>query len=252
MTTGNPYIPLFTTIQTDLDAHHAQRDSIIKASRDITSGAKKLIFALHRSGATASAPHAATLAPLYGSVRSGLQAARAHMPHVMDAWRYRGQMAAGVQELVEALLFRAWVAEGGRVLGLGETEAALHDVLCGREAGLAGQEEEEERSVLKTVLTVEDYTLGLMDLTGEIMRHCVTALARNGRDGGGGVEASVKAGLGTLREIQAGISMLSTSRNSFSSELRRKLEVLDGSVAKVENALYSLAVRKAERVYLQP
>lgn len=40
----------FTSFRSELDAHQAQRERIVKLSRDVTALSKQLIFALHRVG----------------------------------------------------------------------------------------------------------------------------------------------------------------------------------------------------------
>lgn len=40
----------FTSFRAELDAHHAQRERIVKLSRDVTALSKQLIFTLHRVG----------------------------------------------------------------------------------------------------------------------------------------------------------------------------------------------------------
>lgn len=40
----------FQGFRTELDAHYAQRERIVKLSRDVTALSKQLIFALHRIG----------------------------------------------------------------------------------------------------------------------------------------------------------------------------------------------------------
>ena len=40
----------FSSFRSELDAHQAQRERIVKLSRDVTALSKQLIFALHRVG----------------------------------------------------------------------------------------------------------------------------------------------------------------------------------------------------------
>jgi predicted translin family RNA/ssDNA-binding protein len=242
MTAENPYIPLFTTLQANLDAHHTRRENIIKASRDMTSNAKKIIFTLQRTGAP---PTASTLNPLYGNIQTALLAVRKNMPHAIDVWRYRGQVSPGMQELVEALLFKVYLSEQGRVMGLEETSQAIKDILD----KLDDESMDDGKDGEALVLTLEDYILGLLDFTGEVMKYCITTLAHNAHTDSStsaAAEASVTNSLNTLRSIQAHISSLTVSDNSFAKEHHQKLKVLDSSVKKVENAMYSLAMQKAE------
>jgi predicted translin family RNA/ssDNA-binding protein len=250
--TDNPYLPLFTHMQSTLDAHHLRRENIQKASRDITSSAKKLIFALHRL----PLPEQESLQPHYGTVKKAILSASENMPAgELDRWRYKNQMSPGMQELVEGLLFEKWVmgigVGNGKVMGWEETMAVVLSIVHAED----GQTE--------ALLTWSDYILGLLDFTGEVMRYCITSIARDGHSDSSSMisEVSVQSdevdsqppyisGLETLREIHAQLSVLSPRYSPFGKEYNMKMEVLEGSIEKIENAVYSLAVRKAERTYL--
>lgn len=40
--TASPFMPMFETFRAELDEHHARREKVIKASRDITAASKKM------------------------------------------------------------------------------------------------------------------------------------------------------------------------------------------------------------------
>jgi predicted translin family RNA/ssDNA-binding protein len=238
----NVYIPLFTNIRDTLDEHHARRESITKASRDITASAKKMIFALHRSSTPDSIPKA--LKPHELVIRTSLRVALDNMPAAeqSDAWRYKSQLSPGIQELVEALLFRTWLMQG-TVMTWEQTALSIQSLFSSEAEENPGQKRE-------VLLLHEDYVLGMLDFTGEVMKWCITDIAKSGH-----VKAETEqepkitysSGLQILRDITAAISTISLRKSHFSSELSRKMEVMHSSMNKVENAVYSLAVRGAER-----
>lgn len=118
-------------------------------------------------------------------------------------------------------------------------------------------------------LGFEDYVLGIYDMTGELMRFAITAMAMSGElprpvavpagaisDGGEAMEvdsASASASsqrtiLTDLRQLRSALESLNTSATGpFGKEADKKADVMRQSVEKVERALYGLTVRGAER-----
>jgi hypothetical protein len=127
-------------------------------------------------------------------------------------------------------------------------------------------------------LGYEDYVLGIYDMTGELMRFAITAMATSGElpspasstdgnpaaskaaksEGGDAMEVDAAAGAGTatsnrniltdLRQLRSALESLNTSGTGpFGKEADKKAEVMRQSVEKVERALYGLIVRGAER-----
>ena len=115
-------------------------------------------------------------------------------------------------------------------------------------------------------LPPEDYLLGVYDMTGELMRFAIGAIATGGRmpDHGnvseeGGSSSSNTTGmrddsiwflLSDLRELRKLLDNLDVAAGgpSFRAEVDKKGEVMRISVEKVENALYGLVVRENEFV----
>jgi hypothetical protein len=124
--------------------------------------------------------------------------------------------------------------------------------------------------------------LGIYDMTGELMRFAITAMATSGelpssepeseasKDGnpaalkaakseeGDAMEVDAAAATGTatsnrniltdLRQLRSALESLNTSGTGpFGKEADKKAEVMRQSVEKVERALYGLIVRGAER-----
>ena len=114
-------------------------------------------------------------------------------------------------------------------------------------------------------LGFEDYVLGIYDMTGELMRFAITAMATSGAlprpEGAGGSgsdamdvdsasasAASQRTILTDLRQLRSALESLNTSGTGpFGKEADKKADVMRQSVEKVERALYGLTVRGAER-----
>ena len=104
----------------------------------------------------------------------------------------------------------------------------------------------------EVLLTEEDYLLGLYDLTGEMMRFAVTAMATGDGgaddDGKSGLPASQTGIVVDLRAMRAQFEGLSVpNRHGALRELYKKVEVMQASVEKVEKAAYGVLVRGRER-----
>ena len=111
-------------------------------------------------------------------------------------------------------------------------------------------------------LGFEDYVLGIYDMTGELMRFAITAMATSGalprpEAAGSGSDAmevdsasasSQRTILTDLRQLRSALESLNTSNTGpFGKEVDKKADVMRQSVEKVERALYGLTVRGAER-----
>ncbi|KAE8147786.1 Translin [Aspergillus avenaceus] len=150
-----------------------------------------------------------------------------------NAWRYQRQLSGAVQEFIEALSFSHYLRTQ-TLISLEEVRGALPGIL----------------------VTGEDYVMGLFDLTGEIMRFAVTLLSSSILTEGGGEGEKGEKGVRGLDEERAGIVVdLREMRSLFEAltvrygmrELGKKIEVMQGSVEKVERAAYGILVRGSER-----
>jgi hypothetical protein len=117
----------------------------------------------------------------------------------------------------------------------------------------------------KVTLTPEDYLLGIFDMTGELMRFAITAMATSGKLPGGephaestpqrsSTSAQQTSGapsrniLTDLRELRALLEKLNVPYGTrFGKDVSKKMGVMQTCVEKVENALYGMVVRGSER-----
>lgn len=85
-------------------------------------------------------------------------------------------------------------------------------------------------------MTPVDYLLGVADLTGELMRMCINSV------GNGDIDTPFELSQ-FLCQIYDGFSYIG---NTGPYEVSKKLYTLKQSLAKVENACYTLKVRGSE------
>ncbi|KAK2767735.1 hypothetical protein FQN54_003893 [Arachnomyces sp. PD_36] len=232
---------IFENFRDELDEHHDRRERVVKASRDITASSKKVIFSLQRlRNINAPIPQSITdenskrftqITDLFNSISGDISG--------INGWRYQRQISPGIQEFIEAFSFDQYVRHQRLV--------SLQDVV--------------EALPKNVLLTEEDYLLGLYDLTGEMMRFAVTAMATGGgakpqnTDGaagdenkGPGLPESQTAIVVDLRAMRAQFEGLNIPpRHGIMREVHKKVETMQASVEKVEKAAYGVLVRGSER-----
>ncbi|BGP00862.1 hypothetical protein NBRC10513v2_000987 [Rhodotorula toruloides] len=249
----------FHGFRTELDAHYAQRERIVKLSRDVTALSKQLIFALHRIGGGKSKKQVfkevegkmADLRVLFEKLQGEVQGA--------DFWRYQRSVSPGIQEYLEGFTFYYYLqhhslptleeAQASLVPPTPQPAASASDsasVPASDVAETAATEKPAETAPYFRI-TVDDYLGGVADLTGELMRLAIASVGKNlsdslaGGDGGGDFANIDKIGR-LVREIKGEMDPLA----AYAYWLPKKLQVLDQSLGKIENASYNLRIRGAE------
>ncbi|KAF4553112.1 Translin-like protein 1 [Elsinoe fawcettii] len=242
----SPFLPMFENFRKELDEHHDRRERVIKRSRDITAASKKIIFGLQRMRMIGQPlpenvqktikPHEDIITNNYAEVASDLQG--------LNNYRYARQISGGNQEYTEAITFHHYLHHG---------EVMPYEDLRQHFVKLTQKEGSENKGI---EFSIEDYVLGIYDMTGELMRFGITAMATSGelprvanhpsldKD----ASVSQRTVLGDLRALRSGLESLEVgSGGPFAKDVNSKAAVMRSSVEKVEKALYGLTVRGAER-----
>jgi predicted translin family RNA/ssDNA-binding protein len=125
----------FDAMIKQLEEYDAQREVVIKKSRDVGKAAKQAIYSLHRGDDTQAQARIAAATATVEEV----------LPLVQNSPSLRhGSFAGAMEELAEAVIFRGFLQEG-RLLA--RSEASLCDI--------------------------EEYLGGVLDFTGELNRYAV-------------------------------------------------------------------------------
>lgn len=179
-------------------------------------------------------PYHDTISTQLSAVSPDLQGLNAH--------RYARQISGGVQEYIEAASFQHYL-ETATLLSYDDAAAALRAISS--HPLPAGDGEPQPPSAPGVALGYEDYLLGVYDMTGELMRFAITAMATSqALPSPGAVDRNV---LTDMRALRAALEGLECGVGPFAKDAEKKADVMRASVEKVERALYGLTVRGAER-----
>jgi predicted translin family RNA/ssDNA-binding protein len=246
---------VFAAFNDTLTARQDTRERLIKLSRDTTVASKRAIFVLQRLTSTAQADildeaeeRIAEIHDLFAQIAREL---RAQPPHL-----FAQAYSPGVQEYVEAATFLhfcrtftllsleelnsrlVFPAEPSAAQEEGELrDATMADVDVAAPAAAESAEPVPAAETVRFVVSPRDYMLGIADLTGECMRMCINALGD--RD-----EQRPFRVCSFVRHIFEGFKILGP--HALDRDLGRKLEVLETSLHKIEDACYTLVVRGEE------
>ncbi|TCD70677.1 hypothetical protein EIP91_002401 [Steccherinum ochraceum] len=222
-------VSVFDGFRIDLDDHNDRRERLIKSSRDITNLSKKAIFLLHRimtddapSGEQDDRSRNARAAARGREKLKEIQKLFAVVGEEVAGdrfWRYQRNVSPGLQEYIEALSFTHYL-ETGKLISYNEVQQTL----CS------------ESGVSYFPLPLEDYLLGLSDLTGELMRYAISAISQRG----GRIKASNVCTF--VRNCKADFEVYTPHIR----DLRKKQNVTAQSLEKIEDAAYTIAVRSSE------
>lgn len=239
------YAAVFLEYKSELDARHDKHERLVKLSRDTTIHSKRAIFLLHRAaGERESDARGDLLLDGEDKLREVLQFLRATGKeiHGSDPWLHSSAYSPGLQEFIEALSYYGFLRQG-QLLSMEEARhwlsftrlelegESLESVEDGNEGTVEGAENER----IHVPLSEMNYVLGIADLAGELMRMCITAV------GAGQQEVPFQV-LPFMRCIYCGFHSLPP----VSKEIIHKLRLLKSSMAKIENACYTLQIRGSE------
>ncbi|MCO5566021.1 hypothetical protein L7F22_019696 [Adiantum nelumboides] len=243
----------FGDFRSEIDAYNDRRDRLIKASRDITTASKRLIFHLHRF------PHSAFGKEIQPKSQAGKILAEGKLKKdeivsmIIDlarkegltteeyvgggigndvsmegtipdkfepgrATRYDRAYGGGLEEFIEAISFLHFL-EYGNVITLEEVQSLFA----------------KDNNIILPV-TPQRYVLGLSDLSGELMRFATNAL------GDGDAHGVVSDVLRILRSLSTGLDPFVPLIRDF----RKKQQVTKQSTRKIEDLSYAVKVRTSE------
>ncbi|XP_057704171.1 translin-associated protein X isoform X1 [Corythoichthys intestinalis] len=229
---SSPVIAAFKVFQMELDTKHDKYERLVKLSRDVTIESKRTIFLLHR---VTSVPDAEAILNEADVKLDGVRQKIHQIAEELrgeDIYQFHRAFTAGIQEFVEAASFQHYIRHRN-LISLKEINARL--VFRTEDKGSADTLSTESQ-VLTFQVMPADYLLGVADLTGELMRLCISSV------GNGDMDTPFQLSQ-FLRQIHDGFSFIG---NTGPYEVSKKLHTLRQSLGKVEDACYTLRVRGSE------
>ncbi|KAM3863020.1 translin-associated protein X [Diretmus argenteus] len=233
---SSPVIAAFKVFQHELDTKHDKYERLVKISRDVTIESKRTIFLLHR---VTSVPNVEDVLKESDVKLDGVRQKIGLIAEELrgeDIYQFHRAFTPGIQEYVEAVSFQHYIRHR-TLISLEEINARLVfmkaekvDPKGSAEGAPPGAQ------VLTYQVTPADYLLGVADLTGELMRMCISSV------GNGDIDTPFQLSQ-FLRQIHDGFSYIG---NTGPYEVSKKLHTLRQSLGKVEDACYTLRVRGSE------
>lgn len=224
---NSPVMKLFDEFREELDEKHDRNERIVKLSRDVTIESKRVIFTLHRSIGMEDAKKA----EIFREAEEKLNWIRtekfrqiAEEIKNVEIYQFLKSITWGYQEYIEAVSFLHYLRGGGLLTQ--ETADSEFNF----------PSEDPEGLELTLSLPTTEFYLGIADLTGELMRLCITSTSR------GDLKTPFEVAQ-FLRSIYTGFLLIG---NQGPREMGRKCNVLKSSLEKVERACYTLRVRGSE------
>ncbi|XP_067840243.1 translin-associated protein X isoform X2 [Heptranchias perlo] len=239
---SSPVLLSFKSFQKELDAKHDKYERLVKLSRDITIESKRTIFLLHRVTSVSDIEELLSESETrFGDIRQKIQQIAQELIGE-DMCQFHRAFSPGLQEYVEAVSFQHFIRTRS-LISLEEINGHLvftpkkEQAQNSEDSALSdSQDEKQKQELLCLQVTPTDYLLGIADLTGELMRMCITSV------GNGDIETPFEVSQ-FLRAIYDGFTYIG---NTGPYEVSKKLYTLKQSLGKVEDACYTLTVRGSE------
>ncbi|KAK8526082.1 hypothetical protein V6N12_020563 [Hibiscus sabdariffa] len=217
MSTHSSIKDAFSNYADYLNALNEKRERIVKASRDVTTNSKKVIFQVHRISKNNKEEVLEKAGKDLAAVRDQHISRLVKELQGTDFWKLRRAYSPGVQEYVEAATFFKF-CQTGTLLNLDEINASLLPL--------------SDPSVEPLQINLLDYLFGLADLTGELMRLAI------GRISDGEVEFSERI-CQFVRDIYRELTLVVPLMDD-SYDMKTKMDTMLQSVVKIENACFSV------------
>ena len=256
------YAAAFLEYKEELDAKHDRHERLVKLSRDTTILSKRIIFLLHR--VSASKEQGQLLEEVEAKMSEVCETLRLTAEELRgsDPYQFRAAYSPGLQEFIEAASYYTFLTRGELVSleelrhWLSFTEQCEEEAVEGGDGDSRkntgwgerlteknGRGDSEGTIDLKkstegrewVPLSELNFVLGVADLTGELMRMCITAV------GAGQQDVPLQL-LPFIRAIHCGFHIIVP----VSGEIVHKLRALRSSLTKIEYACYTLKIRGSE------
>ncbi|KAF2073701.1 hypothetical protein CYY_004989 [Polysphondylium violaceum] len=212
-------ISLFKGFSQKLDEDNDRRERIVKISRDITISSKRLISLLQRACwenkqdiIVQAKEDLDKIHLLFGTIITEL--------NNQEYWKFQRSFTWGVQEYIESFSF-LYFLENGTLIPLDYIHNSIKESL-------------KLESLGQFSISMEDYYLGLADLTGELMRYSTNSTTQKKYD-------DCYQICDFVRVIHSGFSLCHLNR-----DLNSKLNLIDESLKKIEKLCFSIRVRGSE------
>jgi predicted translin family RNA/ssDNA-binding protein len=219
----------------ELDDKNDRYERIVKISRDITIESKRIIFLLH----TIDPRKDNRARVLEEAINRIGQLCDAHFSLIakelvgLDQYQYARAFSPGLQEFIEAYTYYEYLA-GSQISDWKKIQERLKFTQKASES----EEDSEAKESICLVQPVE-YILGLADLTGEIMRHCINSL------GAGQTEYCFDSNKFLQNLLAYYLSINSVPHRS--KDMSQKIFTLRQSTLKTEMVCYNVVVRGKEK-----
>lgn len=218
----------FNGFREELDEYYDRREALTKLSRDITNLSKKCIFLLHRLMMDPSNKPGTERETSQQAAKKGYESLKqvksmfegmSEQVKGDDFWKFQRTVSPGLQEFIEAYGF-AYYLEHNALISYNEVQAYLS----------------KESSEYYFPLPYSDYLLGLSDLTGELMRFAISAIATRG-------------GRTQAREVCDFVREVRANFEAFAPQIKgmdQKQKTTTNSLRKIEDAAYAMSIRERE------
>ncbi|XP_068207975.1 translin-associated protein X [Palaemon carinicauda] len=224
-----PSMTLFREYSRVLVNKNDKYERVYKTSRDITVRSKRIIFSLQRIPGLDDDEREKILSSAASDLREIEQTQMKYIAQELvdeEPYQFVYAYTGGLQEYIEALSLYYFLTTD-KIIGHSEIQDRLR---------FGTSEEDTDIVPMSVLVQPKEYILGIADLTGELMRFCIKCVST------GDFEVCYRI-CDVLKKIHGGFLSLGYIPMR---ELYHKFTVFRSSLHKVEEACYSLQLRKSE------
>ncbi|XP_066937230.1 translin-associated protein X [Macrobrachium rosenbergii] len=224
-----PLMTLFRDYSRTLVDKNDKYERVYKTSRDITVRSKRIIFSLQRIPGLDGDEREKILSSAASDLREIEQTQMKYIAQELvdeEPYQFVYAYTGGLQEYIEALSLHHFLTTD-KIIGHSDIQERL---------SFGSSEEDNDVVPMSVLVQPKEYILGIADLTGELMRFCIKCVST------GDFEVCYRI-CDVLKRIHGGFLSLGYIPLR---ELYYKFTVFRSSLHKVEEACYSLQLRKSE------